>query len=313
MRICVLVLGIVLCLCSPAFGQDTPSVEIFGGYSYLNVDTNNLNLIFGTNNLSHRQSANGWETSVSSNINRLIAVEGDFAGYYKTYGLGIVNINVHDYSYAAGPRINFRPVFFHVLFGGDKLTGSASVFSASQTKFASAFGGGAQWKVAPHIAVRGSADYVLTHHNIFGGPDFTQNNIRASVGIVYTIGGTGQGSSRLRNQTSTVQRTSSAPVQQASSTPVQTRSTSEAALLGVSGYESESGFKITTIRTGSPAVQLSLNPGDVILRIDGREVRSSREIEAAIAASTGGTIRVSWLFQTSAVGMMAAEREVRVR
>ena len=277
MRICVLVLATVLCLCSPAFGQDTPRVEIFGGYSYLNLDTNNL---------SPRQSANGWETSVSSNINRLLAVEGDFAGYYKTYGLGIVNVNVHDYSYAAGPRINFRPVFFHVLFGGDKLTGSALGLSASQTKFASAFGGGVQWKVAPHIAVRGSADYVLTHHNIFRGPNFTQNNIRASVGIVYTIGGTGQGSSRLRNQTSTVQRTSSAQVQQASSTPVQTRSTSEAALLGVSGYETESGFKITTIRPGTPAAQISLNPGDVILRVDGREVYSSREIEAAIAAST---------------------------
>jgi hypothetical protein len=301
----MLVLGAVLCLCGSAFAQDTPSIEVFGGYSYLNLDTNNL---------SPRQSANGWETSVSGNINRRLAVEGDFAGYYKTYAvdasipdLGIVNVKVHDYSYVVGPRINFRPVFFHALFGGDKLTGSGLGLSASQSGFAGALGGGVQWKVAPHIAVRGSADYVLTRHDIFGGPGFTQNNIRASVGIVYTIGGSGLGRAGRLTQTSSV------PSQRASTAPVQTVPTSEAALLGVSGFESQSGFKITSVQTGSPAAQIFLNPGDVILKINSREVHSSREIESAIAASTSGTIRISCLVQTTAVGIVATERDVRVR
>ena len=301
----VFALAAVLCLCGSAFAQDTPSVEIFGGYSYLNLDTNNL---------SPRQSANGWEASASGNINRWLAVEGDFAGYYKTYGvdltsfgLGTFNVNVHDYSFLGGPRINVRPVFFHVLVGGDKLTGSALGFSASQTGFASAFGGGVQWKVAPHIAVRGSADYAFTRHNIFGGPSFTQNNIRASVGIVYTFGGTGQGRLDRRNQASR------ALGQRASTEPVQTGSTGEAASLGVFGYESEYGFKITSVRAGSPAAQIYLNPGDIILKIDGREVHNSRDVESAIAASTSGTIRVSCLVQTTAVGMVGAEHEVKVK
>jgi hypothetical protein len=34
-------------------------------------------------------------------------------------------VDVHDYSYLAGPRVNFRPVFVHALIGGDHLTGSA--------------------------------------------------------------------------------------------------------------------------------------------------------------------------------------------
>jgi hypothetical protein len=305
MRKFVLVLGAVLGLSGFAFAQEVPRVEVYGGYSYLNLDTNNL---------GPRQSANGWEASASGDFNRWLAIEGDFAGYYKTYGvdltslgLGTFNVNVHDYSYFGGPRITLRPAFFHVLVGGDKLTGSALGFSASQTRFATAFGGGVQWKVAPHMAVRASADYVLTHHNIFGGSGFTQNNIRASVGIVYTLGGTSQGSSRLRNPTPRIS------AQQTSSTPAQSEPTSEAALLGVSGYEYQAGFKITAVRVGSPASQLPLNPGDVILKIDGREVHNSREIESAIAASTSGTIIVSYLFQTTAVGMAGAEREVRIR
>ena len=81
----------------------------------------------------------------------------------------------------------------------------------------------------------------------------------------------------------------------------------------MTGYLNEVGFKITSVRAGSPAAQISLNPGDIISNIDGREVRSSRDIESAIAASTSGTIKVSCLIQTTAVGMVHAEREVKVR
>ena len=87
----------------------------------------------------------------------------------------------------------------------------------------------------------------------------------------------------------------------------------EGALLGVTGYLNEVGFKITSVRADSPAAQISLNPGDIISNIDGREVHSSRDIESAIAASTSGTIKVSCLIQTTAVGMVHVEREVKVR
>ena len=89
--------------------------------------------------------------------------------------------------------------------------------------------------------------------------------------------------------------------------------TSEAPLLGVSGYAIENGFKVTSVRSGSPAAQIALNPGDMVTHIDGREVHSNRDIEAAIAASTSGTIKVSCLTQTTAVGMVNTEREVKVR
>src|SRR5713101_53991 len=108
---------LLLCLWGTAFAQDYPKAEIFGGYSYLNIDTNGL---------TSRQSANGWEAALSGNFNRWFAAEADVSGYYKTYkvdltnlalGLGIVNVKVDDYSYLAGPRVNLRPAFFHALLG----------------------------------------------------------------------------------------------------------------------------------------------------------------------------------------------------
>jgi hypothetical protein len=85
MRKFALVVGAVLGLCGSAFGQDVPRAEVFGGYSYLNIDTNGL---------SSRQSANGWEAAISGNFNNWFGVEGDVAGYYKT----TAGVSVRDYS-----------------------------------------------------------------------------------------------------------------------------------------------------------------------------------------------------------------------
>src|SRR5712692_9221348 len=178
MRIRALSVVLGLAFCSSALAQDVPRVEVFGSYSYLNVDTNGL---------SSRQSANGWEAAVSGNFNRWFAVEGDFSGYYKTYTFNVlfpglpttVNVDVHDYGFMGGPRFNYGPVFVHALIGGDHLSGSALGGSASQDSLGGAFGGGVQWPVSGHWAVRASSDYVFTRHNLLGGPSVTQNNFRA--------------------------------------------------------------------------------------------------------------------------------------
>src|SRR5450759_633624 len=105
---------LLLCLFAfgiAAFAQDYPRAEVFGGYSYVNIDTNGLTL---------RQNANGWEAAVSGNFNKWFAVEGDVSGYYKSYGINLespssscvyfgacaATLKITDYSYAAGPRIN---------------------------------------------------------------------------------------------------------------------------------------------------------------------------------------------------------------
>jgi Outer membrane protein beta-barrel domain len=172
-----------------ACGQEIPRVEVFGGYSYVNATTVGI--------LNNRQSANGWEASVSGNFSKHFAVEGDVSAYYQTYlvtdfqltSFPSLSVRFHDYSYMVGPRVNFRPVFVHALFGGDHLGGSFAGGSVSDNGFAAAFGGGVQWPFSSHWAIRGSGDYLRMRHGFFGQPSLRQNNFRAAAGIVYSFGG----------------------------------------------------------------------------------------------------------------------------
>lgn len=181
---------------APAGIEEWPRIDLFAGYSYLNVDTSGLT--------TSRQSGNGWEASAAFAANKWIAAEADFSGYYNQYAIAIPDINlsfvsatlhVHDYAFLGGPRVTFGPVFIHALFGGDTLTGTALGLSVSQTDFAAAFGGGVQSKVFDHHwAIRTSADYVLSHHAIARivlptAPALSQNNFRISGGIVFVVGG----------------------------------------------------------------------------------------------------------------------------
>jgi opacity protein-like surface antigen len=296
-------LGLAAIFCGPANAQDVPRYEIFGGYSYLNADTNNLAT-------PSRQSANGWEASFSWNYNKWFALEGDVGGYYKTEAvntanlgldLGIVNLKVSDYGYLGGPRFNFRPVFFHALVGGDHLTGSVpSVVSgsASQDSFAAAFGGGVEWRVASHWAVRGSADYALTRHNILNlipgisGKTYTQDNFRVSAGLVFLLG---EVNARL-------------PVER-HSTAEHCDSVSEAPILGVSGCATVNGLKVTLVQPYSPGAKAGINPGDTVVKIDGHPVQSGRDIELAIAASRTGTITVGYMIRET----WLTEEQVQIR
>jgi len=252
-----------------AFGQDSRA-DLFGGYSYVNIDTNSL---------TSRQNANGWEASISGNFNKWFAVEGDVSGYYKSYSvnlenlsLGIVSVKVTDYSYAAGPRINLRPVFVHALFGGDHLTGSALGFSASQDGLAGLFGGGVQWKVSGPWSVRASADYAFTRHNIFGGPAYTQNNVRASVGIVYSFGRT--------------EHASASPHQSAPMAPSVGMKISVLGVMATLGRNP--GAEITDEAPNGVAVLAGIHVGDVINAVDGNPVSTPMELAAELANRPAG-------------------------
>jgi hypothetical protein len=96
---------------------------------------------------------------------------------------------------------------------------------------------------------------------------------------------------------------------QRAGTSAQIAATSEAALLGVAGYATEAGFRVTSVRAGSPAAQAGINASDIISKIDGKEVHRSLDIESAISANASGTVRVTYMIK----GAWLAEREVRVR
>lgn len=175
---------------SHAYEPAIPVAEVFLGYSYLNFDTHGF-----TNS---RQNANGWEASLSANLNERFALELDISGHYKNFnyytgntpGLpSFVTVAYYrEYSYLAGPRFNYGPVFVHALFGGDRLSGSALGTPSAQTGFAGILGGGIRYPLGEPLAFRAGLDYEFSRHNIPSGSGVTENNFRASVGIVLNLG-----------------------------------------------------------------------------------------------------------------------------
>ena len=269
-----------------AFGQDSRA-DLFGGYSYVNIDTNGL---------SSRQNANGWEASVSGNFNKWFAVEADVNGYYKN----ILGVSVSDYSYVAGPRFNFKPLFLHALIGGDSLRGSASGSTASQSGQAGAFGGGVQWRFSKRLSFRASADYVFTRHNILGGPSVTQNNVRASVGIVYSFGlkNASEGPVSAPPPSAKPEPRPVAPPPPPTVQPSHHRGAAmQVAVLGLAVVPRGSeGAEIVEVVRGSVAGWAGLQPGDVINGIDGKTIRTPMELAAELSdRGAGEKIRLAYM------------------
>lgn len=257
LRIWTLLAALIL-VTSSLFGQDS-RIEVFGGYSYLSIDVNDL---------GNRQSANGWRAAVSINAYRRFAIEGAATGNYKTYTdvpvplLGTRDVKVSDYAFLGGPRINLRPFFIHGLVGVDHLTGSASVFSASQNSFAGSFGAGIEWKLAEHWSAQGSGDYVLTRHNILGGDRMTQNNVNIAAGIVYSFGHVGRPQARRE------------PERPSGSVPIPA--------LGIAASTDEHGVLVSDVTGGGRAALAGLRPGDVITAVNGQTVKTAAELAAAL-------------------------------
>lgn len=165
------------CLFCPtaAFSQSDHKIDLFGGYSYLNFDLKR------TSATSARLSANGGEASFSAEVLKHLSVEGDFSAHHSSFSLG-----TNWYFFMAGPKVTFSSAdqkatgFAHVLFGGSTL-GS---YGSSPTSFALAVGGGVDYNVAHHFAMRLiQADFIRTNHSgIVVSP---QNNVRISVGVVF--------------------------------------------------------------------------------------------------------------------------------
>lgn len=160
-----IILGSVL-----AFSQETPKAEIFGGYSAKIQKGMDL--------------ANGWEGSVTGNLNRWLGVTADFSGYYRTDD----GVSQRNYNYLFGPRVTYRTEtlspFGQVLFGVAHQRAGVDGTNVGDNAFATAIGGGLDYNLKKHVAVRlFQADYLLTR---FG--QSTQNNARVAFGVVLKLG-----------------------------------------------------------------------------------------------------------------------------
>ena len=191
MRKLILFCGIFLALAVAAMAQDEPArVEAFAGYSYVRatVDTTFLG---GTGHQPEEGSNfNGGSGQLAFNLNKWLGAVADFGGY-TTNSTTSVTGNTNAFSYMFGPRVflsrtgRIRP-YGQVLLGGARLANSF-MSSGSENAFAMALGGGIDYSVSKHLAVRPiQAEYFLTKFS--DGNNNRQNNVRLSAGVVFRFG-----------------------------------------------------------------------------------------------------------------------------
>ena len=182
--------GAMLVFAGVVSAQDSPKVELFGGYSYVRVNPG-----FSLPGLNF----NGGSGSASYNLHPWLGLVGDFGGYHWT----TTGADATVITYLFGPKIAFRrgPItpFVHTLFGGARGSGAISGIcpgarvrpagavgvgcspGASENAFSMALGGGLDWNATSHIGVRvGEAEYLMTRF-----ASNTQNNVRVSAGVVF--------------------------------------------------------------------------------------------------------------------------------
>jgi hypothetical protein len=168
--------------CASCWAQSTDRVEVFGGYSYIARDISSGAI--GTGGLKL-----GWNASLSLKFNRLLGFALDFGGHYKSQTLS-GNSNV--YTAMFGPQFSFPlpkiTPFAHALVGiahaSQNGTHPDNPFQGNNS-FVTALGGGLDYHLARHFALRGQADYLLTRFTYSDNQlQFNNNNARISAGLL---------------------------------------------------------------------------------------------------------------------------------
>jgi len=188
MRKTVVFAFILLSLAGLAMAQVPTSGNIFVGFSFENASSSAVNLNLDRFNL------NGWEASLEGKVFPHIGIVADFSGHYgsESYvlnppgGPGPININVtgHETEVLFGPRVSI-PVgkvtpFGEFMAGVGHINTGGTLAGFSNTSFATAVGGGIDYRIVRPVALRLEGDYVTTRFF-----STTQNNLRISTGVVF--------------------------------------------------------------------------------------------------------------------------------
>jgi hypothetical protein len=174
MRKLGLLIGILFLVSLSAVAQ---KVEVFGGYSFVN---------FEPGDSAGAVAFNGGVGSVAYKFDHLFSAVGEVAGYHASPGgSGVTAI-----TYLVGPKVSMRvgPVtpFGQVLFGGIHGSGGGT----SEDAFAMTFGGGLDWNLNKHFAVRiGQFEDLYSRFDTsgFAASGNSQNSFRYSTGVVFKL------------------------------------------------------------------------------------------------------------------------------
>jgi hypothetical protein len=170
-----LLFALVLFFSVAAAAQETPKVELFGGYSHLFSNLNN-----SLNNPSY--NLNGVNVSAAENVNSWFGGVLDFSSVSGSNA----GLNVNSQTIMYGPRIAYRKSraitpSIHALFGGVRGSRGFDGISEANWRFAMGLGGEIDLRINDKVAFRlVQADYIPTHFL-----DVRQDNVRVSIGFVF--------------------------------------------------------------------------------------------------------------------------------
>jgi hypothetical protein len=201
-----------IAIASAAFGQ---KAEVYGDYTYMQYNPTITGL--------QSRALNGGGGGIQWNITPFLGIKGDFQGYMSTQWtvnntapigtpsgaiipVGTYTSNATMFTYLFGPVISvpmkkIKP-FGEVLFGQSNTNlyadlqnaaiagGGTITNSGTQHPFTMALGGGLDYVVSKHVAVRlGEVDYLLTRYTNPFTYSNNQNNFRYLGGLVFRWGG----------------------------------------------------------------------------------------------------------------------------
>lgn len=179
-------------------GQVDSKANLYAGYSFFSNDFHISRSIGEAGYFSNgRGSLNGWNISGEMKVFHWIGFVADFSGNYGSVPIqGIPfsglpgTINTHLHTYLFGPRVSaqvgrVRP-FAEALVGAASQSLRSDFDSVEDTRLASAFGGGLDFRLVGRIAWRLEADYLRARQFKDQQPSSipAQQNFRLSTGIV---------------------------------------------------------------------------------------------------------------------------------
>jgi len=166
-----------------AYAQESaPKVDVFAGYSYVQASPG----VTGVDSFH----LHGGNASVAYNVTNWLGGVADFGGY--TNG-NILNTHTSGTfsTYLFGPRVSYRHYsritpFGQVLFGVAHSNAAAFNTGNTQNAFTMTAGGGVDYKLFNHFAIRPfQAEYLMTRFAEGTLGTRTQNNLRVSTGFLF--------------------------------------------------------------------------------------------------------------------------------
>ncbi len=184
-------IAVALFLFAGLANAQIPSGNVFLGFSYERSNST----AFGPNLVRTTVTSpnlHGWEASFEGKVLPFVGIVGDVSGHYGTQSFtettsnGSQNISVtgHEQEYLVGLRLSV-PVgkltpFAEAMAGAAHIHTGGTLPGPSNTSFATALGGGLDYRLLGPVAARVEGDYLRT--SFFSS---TQNNFRLSAGVAF--------------------------------------------------------------------------------------------------------------------------------